>query len=78
MNFPFYLKRAAKIRTFFYPANFSAKFFEKIFIFLPKKDDTYIYRKDLFYRNEIFIKSIHPRINHICCKLSVLFPDEDI
>ena len=27
MNFPLFLKRAAKIRTFFYPPNFSAIFF---------------------------------------------------
>ena len=36
MNFPFFLKRAAKIRTFFYPANFSALFFEKSHIFFKK------------------------------------------
>ena len=30
MNFPLFLKRAAKIRTFSLPANFSAIFFENI------------------------------------------------
>ena len=50
MNLPLFLKRAAKIRTFFYPANFSALFFEKSYIFVhfPPKTGYFALFKDHF------------------------------
>jgi len=55
MNYPFFLKRVAKVRLFSLPANFSILFFEFSHIFSPNKYQLIDFQSLTKYRKHIYL-----------------------